>query len=143
MRKNQYIKSGAVRFLCIDGRMMEWMVINDAALFKLKAQSDELLLEFGQLVGTEMRQIESMTTKSHRLLRLFQQDYYEFSENLNENVRTLAEFQKDFDSIDQNFDEIEELSRKSKMMKNLVKDVMKRYDNGSLSGKKKAKGAAR
>ena len=110
---------------------------------KLKAQSDELLLEFGQLVGTEMRQIESMTTKSHRLLRLFQQDYYEFSENLNENVRTLAEFQKDFDSIDQNFDEIEELSRKSKMMKDLVKDVMKRYDNGSLSGKKKNKSAAR
>ena len=98
---------------------------------KLKAQSDELLHEFGELVGTEMRQLESMTVKSHRLLRLFESDYYEFSQNLHENVRTLVEFQRDFDQIDQNFQEIDELSRKSKMMKELVKDVMKRYDTGT------------
>jgi len=75
-----------------------------------------------------MRQIESMTTKSNRLLCLFADDYSHFSTELNENVRTLTEFQKDFDTIEQNFHEIDELNRKSRMMKELVKDVMQRYD---------------
>lgn len=69
-----------------------------------------------------------MTVKSNRLLRLFQNDYHEFSESLHENVRTLTEFQQDFDEVEQNFAEIDELGRKSRMMRDLVKDVMKRYD---------------
>ena len=41
---------------------------------KLKAQSDELLFEFGELLTTETSQLESMATKSNRLMALFEQD---------------------------------------------------------------------
>jgi len=70
---------------------------------KLKAQSDELLHEFTELAGTEQRRMESMAVKSHRLMELFASDYDAFATELEANVRTLAEFQKDFDKIDENF----------------------------------------
>lgn len=95
---------------------------------KLKAQSDELLEEFAGLVTTETSKIESMTVKSHRLMRMFERDQATFSKELQGNLQSLHEFQSDFDAIEQNFDEIDELNRKSKLMRDLVKNVMQRYE---------------
>ena len=95
---------------------------------KLKAQSDELLEEFAGLLTTETSKIESMTVKSHRLMRMFERDQATFSSQLRANIQSLHQFQSDFDAIEQNFDEIDELNRKSKLMRDLVKGVMQRYE---------------
>ena len=47
-------------------------------------------------------------------------------------MRTLAEFQHQFDIIEQNFDEIDQLNRKSRMMRELVKNIMKKYEKVSV-----------
>ena len=71
--------------------------------------------------------MEDMAVKSARLMALFEQDSEQFSNELQQNMRTLADFQRQFDQIQQHFDEIEEMNRKSKQMRDLVKNIMKRY----------------
>ena len=61
-------------------------------------------------------------------MRMFERDQATFSSELQGNIKSLHEFQSDFDAIEQNFDEIDELNRKSKLMRDLVKNVMQRYE---------------
>ena len=51
---------------------------------------------------------------------MFEYDTETFSNEVQNNVRTLMEFQRDFDAIEKNFHEIEEMNRKSRQMKGLV-----------------------
>ena len=87
---------------------------------KLKAQSDELLYEFCSLVGQEKDSLGSLAAKSYKLIQMFEYDTETFSNEVQNNVRTLMEFQRDFDAIEKNFHEIEEMNRKSRQMKGLV-----------------------
>ena len=81
---------------------------------KLKAQSDELLHEFSTLVGQEEKNLGSLAAKSYNLMQMFEYDTEKFSNEVQTNVRTLMEFQRDFDTIEKNFTEIEEMNRKSR-----------------------------
>ena len=60
----------------------------------------------------------------------------QFSNELQANLRSLNEFQRQFDLIEANFDEIQELNQKSKQMKALVKSIVQRYDKAEAKQKK-------
>ena len=66
---------------------------------------------------------------------MFEYDTEKFSNEVQTNVRTLMEFQRDFDTIEKNFTEIEEMNRKSRQMKELVKGIMKKYESSLPSHK--------
>ena len=95
---------------------------------KLKAQSDDLLQEFNEIVATETTELEDISEKSYKLMDIFEQDTYQFASQLDANIKSLEEFQGEFDKIKDNFREIEKLNAKSKMMKQMVKKIVKRYD---------------
>ena len=95
---------------------------------KLKAQSDDLLREFNEIVETETTQLEDISEKSYKLMDIFEQDSHQMSEQLDANIKSLEDFQQQFDKLKDNFDEIEQLNNKSKLMKQMVKKIVKRYD---------------
>ena len=55
-------------------------------------------------------------------------------------MRELGEFQRQFDIVQQNFDEIEELNKKSRQMKELVKGIYKKYEKATPGAKASVNG---
>ena len=74
---------------------------------KLKAQSDDLLKEFNEMVATETTDLEEISAKSYKLMDIFEQDTHQFASQLDANIKSLEEFQGQFDKIKDNFREIE------------------------------------
>ena len=102
-------------------------LVNFAAQ-KLKAQSDELLAEFTEMLESEVGDLEDMSLKSYKLMRIFEQDTEEFGDQLQANLKNLQEFQDQFDKVQLNFNEIEKLNVKSKQMKTLIQTIVGKYD---------------
>ena len=59
---------------------------------KLKAQSDDLLQEFNEIVEIETTQLEEMSVKTNKLLNILEEDTYQFGEQVEANIKSLDEF---------------------------------------------------
>ena len=80
------------------------------------------------MLESEVGDLEDMSHKSYKLMRIFEQDTLEFGEQLVENMKNLQEFQDQFDKVQTNFNEIDKLNQKSKQMKTQIQTIVGKYD---------------